>query len=66
MINDMNISTDIGAIEPMDDTELQALSLASWRTLSAISTLMCHRFAPRVLSITEATPLGMRKMGALR
>ena len=25
MINDMNISTDIGAIEPMDDTELQGI-----------------------------------------
>jgi hypothetical protein len=25
MINDMNISTDMGAIEPMDDTELQGI-----------------------------------------
>jgi hypothetical protein len=28
MINDMNISTDIGAIEPMDDTELQGIVAA--------------------------------------
>jgi len=28
MINDMNISTDIGSIEPMDDTELQGIVAA--------------------------------------